>query len=428
VPSLSDGRIEAERSRQMYKIFTDPIHGFINVPKGPILQLLDHAYVQRLRRIRQLGLAYTVFPGAEHSRFSHALGALGLMIKVLSSLKDKNTTITNPEHTGVLAAILLHDAGHGPFSHTLEHSLIQDFRHEMMTLALMKEINKSMDGELEPAIEIFTNQYKKKFLHQLISSQLDVDRLDYLKRDSFYTGVLEGYIGIDRIIKTMRVHKDNVVIERKGIYAVENYIMARHFMYMQVYLHKTVLSADKLLRAVIQRARDLVHDGYPLFFPSPALEYFIREYPSAKKGISKQCLRQFVMLDDNDILICLKYWLMDKDPVISDLCHRFLNRRFLRTTYYKEENNENIRQRMRENTAKSLKKSRMPFDDKTVGYYLFFDESENEAYQQKNDSIWILDDNETAVEFSKAADTRSVQALRAPVKKNYVVHLKDVVV
>lgn len=410
----------------MYKIFTDPIHGFINVPKGPILQLLDHPYIQRLRRIRQLGLAYTVFPGAEHSRFSHALGALGLMMKVLSSLRDKNTTITNPEYDGVLAAILLHDAGHGPFSHTLEHSLIQDFRHEMMTLALMKDINKSMDCELDTAIEIFTNQHKKKFLHQLISSQLDVDRLDYLKRDSFYTGVLEGYIGIDRIIKTMRVHKDNVVIERKGIYAVENYIMARHFMYMQVYLHKTVLGADKLLRAVVQRARDLVRDGYDLDFPSPALQYFVSEYPSAKKGISRKCLQQFVMLDDNDILICLKYWLRDKDPVLSDLCHRFINRRFLRTTFLKGKPSEETRGRLKEQTARALKASRMPFDEKTVGYYLFFDESESEAYQFKNDSIWILDDNGTAVEFSKASDTQNVQALRSPVKKSYVVHLKDV--
>lgn len=410
----------------MYKIFTDPIHGFISVPKGTILRLLDHAWIQRLRRIRQLGLAYTVFPGAEHSRFSHALGALGLMLKVLTSLKEKNTTISNTEHESVLAAILLHDIGHGPFSHTLEHTLIRNFNHEMMTLALMKELNSAFDGELETTIEIFTGQYKKKFLHQLISSQLDVDRLDYLKRDSFYTGVLEGSIGIDRILKTLRVHQDQVVIERKGIYAIENYIMARHLMYMQVYLHKTVLSADKLIRSVFQRARDLMADGVEIFIPSPALEYFLSKHPSAKKGISMECLSNYVMLDDNDVLICIKYWAQDKDPVLSDLCLRFLNRRFLRTTFFKPGRKKDFEGELKEKTSAALRKMRMPFDERTVGYYLDICKTENEPYKYENDSIWIMDDPETAVEFSTAADARHITALSKPIIKHYVVHLKDV--
>ncbi len=410
----------------MHKIFTDPIHGFIGVPKGLVLRLLDHPYIQRLRRIRQLGLAYTVFPGAEHSRFSHALGAMGLMLKVLASLRDKNTTITHQEYQAMLAGILLHDIGHGPFSHTLEFNLIQDFRHEMMTLSLMRDLNKQFNGDLDLTIDIFTNNYKKPFLHQLISSQLDVDRLDYLKRDSFYTGVLEGSVGIDRIIKTLRVHNDNVVIERKGIYAIENYIMARRFMYMQVYLHKTVLSADKLIRSVFERARYLLQEGRDVFFPSPALKYFIEKHPSAKKGISNELLNHFVMLDDNDVLICLKYWQRDEDPILSDLCRRFLNRRFFRTTFTSHKNPAKLEAELKEKTSAALRKMRMPFDERAVGYYLCLDQTLSEAYKYEHDSIWILDENNTAIEFSKAADTKHIVALSRPVVKPYIVHLKEV--
>lgn len=412
--------------QSLYKIFTDPIHGFISVPKGTVLRLLDHAYIQRLRRIRQLGLAYTVFPGAEHSRFSHALGAMGLMQKLLGSLKDKNTTISNDEHQSMLIAILLHDIGHGPFSHTLEHTLIKNFNHEMMTLALMRELNNTFDGELETAIEIFTGQHKKKFLHQLISSQLDVDRLDYLKRDSFYTGVLEGSIGLDRIIKTLRIHQDQVVIERKGIYSIENYIMARHLMYMQVYLHKTVLSADKLIRSVFKRARDLIKEDYKLFIPSPSLKYFLTKNLSANKGISQEMMRQFVMMDDNDVLICIKYWAQDKDPILSDLCLRFLNRRFLRTTFYNPDKQPELLKVLEGKTSTFLKKNRLPFDQNAIAYYLSAHKTESEPYTFQNDSIWILEDQDTAVEFSKAAEARHIQALSQPVVKHYCVHLKEV--
>ncbi len=410
-----------------YKAFTDPIHGFIHVPKGVTLRLLDHPYVQRLRRIRQLGMAFTVFPGAEHSRFSHALGALGLMIRILNNLREKNTTITNDEYESMLAAILLHDIGHGPFSHTLEHTLIKDFHHEMMTLALMNDLNQQMDGALNTAISIFTDQHPKPFLHQLISSQLDVDRMDYLKRDSFYTGVLEGSIGIDRIIKTLRVHNDNIVIEKKGIYAIENYIMARRLMYMQVYLHKTVLSADMLISSIFERARDLVQQGEQLFFPSPALQYFIEVQPSAKKKISKEVLKYYTMLDDNDVQLSIKYWMKSKDPILSDLCNRFVNRRFLRTTFFDSSTDiESVKTDLAKKTAQSLKKSRMPFDDKSVSYYLKFLKTESEAYRFRQDSIWILESNNTAVEFSKAADAKHIMALSQPIIKHYAVHLKDI--
>ena len=247
-----------------YKIFNDPVHGFISVPKGTVLQLIDQPYVQRLRRIRQLGLGYLVFPAAEHSRFSHALGALELGQRVLNNLREKDTTISNQEYEGTLIALLLHDVGHGPLSHTLEHSLLSEFNHEMMSLAIMYELNNQFDGALNTAIEIFTDQHPKKFLHQLVSSQLDLDRLDYLKRDRFFTGVSEGSVGIQRILKTMRVHKGNIVIERKGIYAIENYIISRRLMYMQVYLNKTVLSADSLIRSIFNRVSYLFAQGEPL--------------------------------------------------------------------------------------------------------------------------------------------------------------------
>lgn len=411
---------------QQYKIFTDPIHGFIGVPKGQTLQLLDHPYVQRLRRIRQVGMSYMVFPGAEHSRFSHALGAVGLMIKVLNSLRDKNTTITNAEYDAMLAAILLHDIGHGPFSHTLEHSLIRDFNHESMTLTMMQHLNEKFDGKLSLAIEIFTNQHNKAFLHQLISSQLDIDRLDYIKRDSFYTGAMEGSIGIDRILKTLRVHQGNIVIERKGIYAIENYIMARRFMYMQVYLHKTVISADLMLQALIKRARDLIKEGRELPFSSRALRFFIEKYPSAKKGISKELMKYYVMLDDNDIIMCIKQWAGHEDAILSDLCKRFINRRFFRANAMEKVPSAEEVEQLEEKTARALKQLGLPHDEQAVSYYLHFTQTRNEAYKYKNESIYILDSNGVAVEFSKAADARHIEALSIPVVKHFAVHLKEI--
>lgn len=404
-----------------YKVFTDPIHGFIQVPKGLILRLVDHPTVQRLRRIRQLGLGYLVFPGSEHSRFSHALGALGLMQRTLASLREKNITITHAEAEGAMAAILLHDVGHGPFSHTLEHVLIRDFHHEMMTLAVMRRLNEEFGGALDTAIAIFTNQYPKPFLHQLISSQLDLDRLDYIRRDSMFTGVLEGSIGIDRIIKTLSVRKGRMVVERKGVYAVENYVNARRLMYMQVYQHKTVLSADKLLRSILHRVGDLIAAGKPPFIPSPALERFLIDRPSAKRGIGSKLAAHYLLLDDNDILMGIKYWSREKDAILRDLASRFLERRFFRTTFLKSEPTPEQWAALQRNTAE-----RLNLPDSALAYYLFRDQIVNEAYRYENDSIWVLDDPDTVIEFSKAADTRNIHALTQPVVKPYVVHPKEV--
>jgi len=408
-----------------YKIFNDPIHGFITVPKGIILKLIDHPYVQRLRRIRQLGLGYLVFPAAEHSRFSHAIGALELGQRVLNNLREKDTTISAKEFEGTLIALLLHDVGHGPLSHTLEHSLIKNFNHEMMSLSIMKELNKQYDGALDTAIEIFTNQYPKKFLYQLVSSQLDLDRLDYLRRDSFFTGVSEGTVGINRILKTMRVFNGNIVIEKKGIYAIENYIIARRLMYMQVYLHKTVLSADALIRRVFKRVVDLIDDGIDLEFTSENLEYFLKEQPSAKQRITKKTIDLYASMDDYDIYQNIKKWQFNADPILSDLSFRFLNRSLFRTTFLDTAPDNDFKKSLIIKTIKALKKKGIDANEDYAGYYLSFERNLTEAYKYKNESIWILDD-ENAIEFSKAADTKNIMALAEPVVRYFCVHLKEV--
>ncbi|MEX1137582.1 MAG: HD domain-containing protein [Balneolales bacterium] len=410
----------------MYKIFTDPVHGFISVPKGIILKLVDHPYLQRLRRIRQLGLDYLVFPGAEHSRFSHAIGSLGLANRALLNLREKKTTITHKEYEGTLIAILLHDIGHGPFSHTLENTFIRHFNHEMMTLAFMKDLNREFKGALDTAIAIFTNNYHKKFLTQLVSSQLDMDRLDYLKRDSMFTGVTEGSVGIDRIIKTMRVYQGNIVVEKKGIYAVENYITSRRLMYMQVYQHKTTLSADQLLRAIFKRVSNLLQKGKDIFFASPGLRYFLNTDISAKKSITKKMMHEYAMIDDHDVITSIKYWQGEKDPILSDLSRRFLNRNYFRTTFTKKAATANQMADYRARTIQQLKKLGLPHDGDAVSYYLFQDYSHNEAYRYENESIWILENDNTATEFSRASDTQNIKALTETVVKHYIVHLKGI--
>lgn len=408
-----------------YKIFNDPIHGFITVPKGTILRLIDHPYVQRLRRIRQLGLGYLVFPAAEHSRFSHAIGALELGQRVLNNLREKDTTISTKEFEGTLIALLLHDVGHGPLSHTLEHSLIKNFNHEMMSLSIMKELNKQFDGALDTAIAIFTDQYPKKFLHQLVSSQLDLDRLDYLRRDSFFTGVSEGMVGINRILKTMRVFNGNIVIEKKGIYAIENYIIARRLMYMQVYLHKTVLSADALIRRIFDRVTDLITSGVKLEFTSENLEYFLKEQPSAKQRINKKTIDLYASMDDYDVYQNIKKWQHNSDPILADLSFRFLNRSLFRTTFLDKAPDEDLKKSLVKKTIKVLKKKGIDASEQDASYYLSFDRNLTEAYKYKNESIWILEDEE-AIEFSKAADTKNIIALAEPVVRYFCVHLKEI--
>jgi hypothetical protein len=412
--------------RSKYKLFTDPIHGFISVPKGTVLRLLDHPYVQRLRRIRQLGLGFLVFPGAEHSRFSHALGALGLMQQALESLREKGTTISFDEAEAACIGILLHDIGHGPFSHTLEQTFLKDFRHEMMTQALMEALNEEFKGALEMAISIFNDQYKKKFFHQLISSQLDIDRLDYLKRDSTHTGVYEGSIGIDRILRTMRVFKGSIVIEQKGIYAVENYLISRKLMYLQVYQHKTVISADHTLHAIFNRARKLLLQPSNLGFPSASLQYFLEQQPSAKKGISQKTLQHYVNLDDNDVLMAVKLWSTHTDPILRDLCHRFMYRKLFRCQFLEKPLDEEQFYRYKLATKKVLLDAGLPNDDDTLALYLHHGYSKMDMYNPEKDHIWILNDRFTqAREFSTHSEINTISDQHQPTHRAYIVHLKD---
>jgi HD superfamily phosphohydrolase len=308
------------------KIVNDPIHGFIDIPDGLVYSLLEHPWMQRLRNIKQLGLSYLVYPGACHSRFGHALGAMHLMKEAIMSLRSKKHEITHEEMEAALCAILLHDIGHGPFSHTLENTIVEQVHHEQLSLLFMKQLNVLLGGRLDMAIAIFEGNYKKRFLHQLVSGQLDVDRLDYLLRDSFFSGVAEGMIGVERIIKMLDVVNDELVVEAKGIYSIEKFLISRRMMYWQVYLHKTVISADRLLLEILSRARTLVRAGHALF-ASPALTYFLKESLTLHHFESDEALRLFAMLDDSDIDCAIKVWTQHDDKILATYSEMLIQRR-----------------------------------------------------------------------------------------------------
>jgi hypothetical protein len=420
-----------------FKIFSDPVHGFISVPKTLILDLIQTPEVQRLRRIRQLGVGYLVFPGAEHTRFNHALGAMALMHDTLVSLSEKGTEITPEEHLGALAAALLHDVGHGPFSHTLEHELIADFHHEAMSRVLLDQINQRMGGALDLAASIFDNTYERPFFHQLVSSQLDMDRLDYLRRDSFYTGVVEGRVGVDRIIKTLRVHPvaeasaPQIVIEAKGMYAVENFLISRRLMYWQVYLHKTVLAGDQLLRSIFRRARYHLADGDrdALAGASPVLRFFL-EQEIGVDDIGDPAVREaYCHLDDSDVLYTLKRWTHSPDPILADLADRFVNRRFFRTTFLPEEPTLDEMDSWRGRIADWLVNAGLSPPDcaeAEATYYLALDDSRHSAYERVEDSICVLRRDGSVQELSELADTSSIAALTRFVVKPYLCAPKSV--
>jgi len=308
-----------------YKIINDPVHGFVNIPNGLILEIIEHPYFQRLRDIKQLGLTNLVYPGATHSRLLHALGAMHLMSEAIICLQSKGIAISEAEIEGSLAAILLHDIGHGPFSHALENNIILGVTHEEISLALMRAINVEKGGRLNIAIEIFEDKYPKHFLHQLVSSQLDVDRLDYLKRDSFFSGVAEGMIGLERIIKMLYVHDNSLVVEQKGIYSVEKFLISRRLMYWQVYLHKTVIAAEQLLIQILKRARVLTLNSIVL--PgSPSISFFLKNNFSPDELNQKDVLDKFTLLDDTDIMSAIKQWQFSEDSTLSLLCKMLTTR------------------------------------------------------------------------------------------------------
>src|SRR5690554_2459749 len=312
------------------KIINDPVFGFISIPNDFVYEVIQHPYLQRLNRIRQLGLAPFVYPGAQHSRFHHSIGAMFLMDEALKTLKEKGHDISPQEYNGALAAILMHDVGHGPFSHVLEHTLVTNIHHERISLMMMQQMNDEWSGRLQPAIDIFTDNHPKRFLHQLVSGQLDVDRLDYLRRDSFFTGVSEGNIGSARIIKMLDLKEERLVVESKGIYSIENFLMSRRLMYWQVYLHKTAVAAEKMLINTLRRARELSRKGEELF-ASPALSYFLRNDPTPNDFTADgEALRQFMDLDDNDVWTALKVWTTHHDTVLSVLSEGMVNRKLFK--------------------------------------------------------------------------------------------------
>ena len=331
------------------KILNDPIYGFIDIPDNEILKIINHPYFQRLRRISQLGLAYLVFPGAYHTRFNHAIGCMHLMKKTIDLLKSKNIQITHEEEKASMIGILLHDIGHGPFSHALEYSILKNITHENLSLMYMKELNKELKGKLDLTIKIFENKYKKKFLHQLISSEIDLDRLDYLKRDSFYTGVIEGNINVDRIIKMLNVSKGDLVIEHKGIHSIDKFLKSRDIMYWQVYYHKNVLVAENMLISILKRIKELKSN---IKCPE-TISFFIKnEY---KKDDIKTIINNFSKIDDTDIIYGLKKWSNNKDIVLSFLCKSLLNRNLLKIKTQKNNFSKNKIQKMKKILCEKFK-------------------------------------------------------------------------
>jgi len=426
--------------QQRFKIFSDPVHGFISVPKNVIMDLIQTPEVQRLRRIRQLGVGHLVFPGAEHTRFNHALGAMALMQDALSSLSEKGTPISPEERAAALAAALLHDVGHGAFSHTLEHQLIADFEHEDMSRVLLANLNDRFDGALDRTLAMFDDTYERPFFHQLVSSQLDMDRLDYLRRDSFYTGVAEGEVGVQRLLKTMRVDPldggsdSEIMIEAKGIYAVENFLISRRLMYWQVYLHKTVLAGDELLRGLLHRAQTHLDGGSTpdwLARGSRALLFFLENDVHADQIEDPTVREHYLQIDDTDILFSLKQWMQGEDRVLADLCRRFINREFFRVTFLpREPSAPQVESWRRQVAGWLVTEDLAPRGEAEAAakHYLTLNVSRHTAYDSNREMISILDREGNARELTEMADTAAISELTTFVVKPYVCYPKPVAI
>lgn len=401
------------------KIFNDPIYGFISIPSKLCFDIIEHPYFQRLRRIKQLGASHLVYPGALHTRFHHALGAMHLMYQAIQVLRSKGNEISDTEMEAACAAILLHDIGHGPYSHSLEYILAEGINHEELSSRFMKLLNKEMGGKLDEAIQIFEGSHPRKFLHQLVSSQLDVDRLDYLKRDSFYTGVSEGVIGTDRIISMMNVVDDELAVEQKGIYSIEKFLIARRLMYWQVYLHKTVISSEKLLINILKRAKFLALQGVDLFC-SPSLHFFLyNELNKADLDGNPELIKRFAQLDDSDIFLSIKIWMEHSDKVLSMLSSNFVNRRLYKIRLQKKAFGARDLKELRKKYTEELK-----LDDEEVKYFVFSGDIQNNAYNPKYERINILLRDGTLKDVAEAADQLNVAALSDPVEKHFMCHPK----
>ncbi|MGY0425541.1 MAG: HD domain-containing protein, partial [Polaribacter sp.] len=398
------------------KILNDPSYGFIQIPNSLIFDLIEHRYFQRLRRITQMGFSNLVYPGANHTRFHHAIGCMHLMQKAVRVLRFKQVEISNDEENALYIAILLHDIGHGAFSHALEHSIVSGISHEEISLKFMKKLNDAFYGKLSLAIEIFEGKNSRKFLCQLISSQLDIDRLDYLKRDSFYTGVTEGNISSDRLIAMMNVKNDALVIEQKGIYSVEKFLIARRLMYWQVYLHKTGLVAEQMLVNVLKRAKELAEKGMDLF-ASSSLHYFLYQQISTK-NFTEETLEMFSKLDDYDVLSAIKEWRNHQDKVLSLLSKMIVDRILLRIEMQQKEFKISYKD-------KKIKKAihKLAISPKEVSYFVFNQEISNQAYHLEN-PIYILNKQGKLQDIAKASDQLNIQALTTPVIKHIICYPK----
>ncbi|WP_149240310.1 HD domain-containing protein [Dyadobacter sp. 32] len=402
------------------KIINDPVYGFITISSDLLFDLVEHPYFQRLRRIKQLGLAEVVYPGALHTRFHHALGAMHLMSQALKVLQDKGHLIWEAELEAAQAAILLHDLGHGPFSHVLESVLMPGVAHESMTLALMKDINRQMHGRLDVAIQMFEGTYPRKFFHQMISSQLDMDRMDYLNRDSFYTGVIEGSIGADRLIKMLDVVQDQLVVEEKGLLSIENFLHARRLMYWQVYLHKTLLSAQAMLTQLLYRARELAEQGDTLF-ATPDFSIFLHNKFTLEDFIrNPELLGSFNRLDDHDVWASVKGWSAHGDFVLSTLSKMLLERKLFKISFYEEQPDDEILKPLREDLLNA------GLSEKEASYFIITGETTNYAYEKEQDPICVKMKNDELLDIADASDIPTIEALTKIVRKYYVCWGKNV--
>jgi len=404
------------------KIFNDPVYGFISVNNELVFDIIEHTYFQRLRRIKQLGLTHLVYPGALHTRFHHSLGAMHLMQKAIAELRAKGHHITNNEATGAELAILLHDIGHGPYSHALEHSIVSGINHEEVSKIFLEELNTQFNGELNTAISIFENKCEKKFLHKLVSSQLDMDRIDYLKRDSFFTGVAEGVINYERLLNMLNVVDDGLVIEAKGIYSVEKFITARRLMYWQVYLHKTVIGAEYMLMRLLERAKYLSMNGNKLF-ASPTLDYFLNQDIGINDFIGDDlALSQFSQLDDYDIFGALKVWKNQSDIILSTLSKGLADRRLFKIELQNEAFDEDYIEGLR---SKIIKKFGIHASESD--YLLIRDKTSNYAYKPGPDKINILFKDGSVKDIADAADELNISLLNKPVTKHFICYPKELI-
>ena len=406
--------------RNKKKIINDPLYGFISLPYNILYDIIEHPWFQRLRRIKQLGFTHMVYPGALHTRFHHAIGAMHLMAEAIDVLRSKKVEISKAEAKAATLAILLHDIGHGPFSHALEHSLINKVNHEDISSLLMHKLNDEFDGKLSLAIEIFEGKYHRKFFHQLVSSQLDMDRLDYLLRDSFYTGVSEGIVGTKRIIKMLNVFNNELVIEQKGIYSVEKFLVARRIMYWQVYLHKTVVSAECLVVNILKRAKELASQGEKLF-ATPALEYFLYNVVGIDDFKKQEAFDCFTALDDHDISVSTKVWSSHNDTVLADLCTRLVNRKLFKVEISREPFAEERINELKTQLANSYK-----IEKQQANYFILSGNLENNAYSNEKQPIKLLTKNNELIDVAKASDNLNLSALAEPVKKYFIAYPKGI--